>query len=81
MLYPLGVASELVLVYSALPHIAAAGLFALRMPNPLNFAFDYAVFMRLVMAAYLPGFPALYGHMLAQRRKVLAGGGPKAKAA
>ena len=54
-LYPLGVASEMTMVYLALPHIKRSGMWSLRMPNPYNFAFDYFYFCLLAVAIYVPG--------------------------
>lgn len=76
VLYPLGVSSEMAMVYLALPRIKAEGLWTLHMPNPLNFAFDYYIMCLLICMAYLPGFPKLYTYMMKQRKLVLA---PKAK--
>lgn len=57
VLYPLGVASECWLVYSAIP--AASRL------RP---EFGYALWA--ILATYVPGFYVLFTHMLRQRRKV-----------
>jgi uncharacterized membrane protein YgcG len=45
------------MVLLALPAIRATGLWSVRMPNALNFAFDYHTLCLLVMLAYLPGAP------------------------
>ncbi|AAS53461.1 AFR090Wp [Eremothecium gossypii ATCC 10895] len=59
VLYPLGVMSELLIIYSALPHAEAR----------------YGAWARLALVAamlvYIPGFPMLYLHVIAQRRKVM----------
>lgn len=78
-LYPLGVASEMTMVYLALPHIRRSGMWSLRMPNPYNFAFDYFYFCLLAVAIYVPGFPTLYLHMLKQRKRMLGKASTKAK--
>lgn len=59
-MYPLGVASELTMAWLALPTIKATGLWALRMPNKINFAFDYYVACWLIIALYLPGEPPAF---------------------
>jgi hypothetical protein len=41
VLYPLGVASELTMVYLALPTIKKTGMWSWPMPNVANFAVDY----------------------------------------
>ncbi|KAI9479563.1 tyrosine phosphatase-like protein [Zychaea mexicana] len=60
VLYPLGVGSELMMVYQALPYAYEW--------NPY-----YYYFMIVVALVYLPGFPVLFMHMLAQRKKYLKG--------
>ncbi|KDD75900.1 protein tyrosine phosphatase-like protein [Helicosporidium sp. ATCC 50920] len=79
VLYPLGVASELAMVYLAMPSIRAERPWSLTMPNSLNASFDYYVVCWSALFLYVPGFPKLYSYMLAQRSKVLGAGG-KAKA-
>lgn len=80
-LYPIGVASELTMAWLALPTLRATGLWSITMPNAYNFAFSYYWACILTMLTYLPGLPQLYGYMLANRRKVIGGGGAKAKKA
>jgi very-long-chain (3R)-3-hydroxyacyl-CoA dehydratase len=75
VLYPLGVASELSMVWLALPVLRAGNRWNVAMPNPWNFGFTYWIACVLAVAAYLPGFPQLYGYMLIQRRKILSRGG------
>lgn len=57
VLYPTGVACELLIIYSALPLAEER----------------YGVFSKWVllggMLAYIPGFPVLFSHMVAQRRR------------
>ena len=55
VLYPLGVASELTMVYLALPHIQKTHLWSIQMPNAANFAFDYYLFCLIAVIIYLPG--------------------------
>lgn len=43
VLYPLGVASELTMVWLALPAIKETRLWSYPMPNPYNIAFDYYI--------------------------------------
>ena len=72
VLYPLGVASELTMVWLALPYIKSSKIWSYPMPNALNFGFDYYVACLLVCLVYLPGLPQLYGYLLKQRRKMLS---------
>ncbi|XP_056390373.1 very-long-chain (3R)-3-hydroxyacyl-CoA dehydratase 2 [Hyla sarda] len=71
VLYPMGVAGELLTIYAALPYIKQTGLYSISLPNKYNFSFDYYTFLILVMVSYIPIFPQLYFHMIHQRRKVL----------
>uniref|UniRef100_A0A1D1ZYW9 Very-long-chain (3R)-3-hydroxyacyl-CoA dehydratase n=1 Tax=Auxenochlorella protothecoides TaxID=3075 RepID=A0A1D1ZYW9_AUXPR len=73
VLYPLGVSSELAMVYLASGPIRKQRLLSLSLPNRLNVAFDYYVVCWIIVLAYVPAFPQLYGYMLAQRRKLLGG--------
>ncbi|PSC68010.1 Very-long-chain (3R)-3-hydroxyacyl-[acyl-carrier] dehydratase PASTICCINO 2 [Micractinium conductrix] len=73
-LYPLGVASELAMVWLALPWIREHRPLSVQMPNAFNFGFDYYWACWAAVLAYLPGFPQLYFYMLAQRQRVLRGG-------
>lgn len=75
VLYPLGVSSELAMVWLAIPVIRLKGLWSIALPNPINLSVSYDVICVLAVAAYLPGFPQLFGYMLKQRRKVLGAGG------
>lgn len=72
VLYPLGVASELTMVYLALPYIKSSKMWNYPMPNALNFEFDYYIACLLVCLVYIPGLPQLYGYLLKQRRKMLS---------
>ena len=76
VLYPLGVASEMTMVYLAMPTIRKERPLSFSMPNKVNFAFDYYWFCWCAIACYIPGLPELYLHMLRQRKKIL-GGPPK----
>ncbi|XP_077347029.1 very-long-chain (3R)-3-hydroxyacyl-CoA dehydratase 1 isoform X1 [Lithobates pipiens] len=73
VLYPAGVAGELLTIYAALPYVRKTAMYSLRLPNKYNISFDYYYFLIGVMCFYVPLFPQLYFHMLRQRRKVLHG--------
>lgn len=64
ILYPVGIASEVVLMYLAIEPAKEGGT-----------GYDYL--LKTVLAIYVPGSYILYTHMMAQRRKVMKG---KAKA-
>lgn len=72
LLYPIGVASELVLAWSAWNHAAKHGGPSIKMPNAFNFGIDYSTCILVFMGAYFYGFPMLYMHMVHQRKKVLS---------
>lgn len=63
VLYPVGISSELVELFTAYKAAAAEG-------NTVRVVVALAT-----MATYVPGSPLLYMHMIKQRRKVLGGGG------
>lgn len=64
VLYPVGITSEVVLMYLAIEPAKESGT-----------GYDYL--LKTVLAIYVPGSYILYTHMMAQRRKVMKG---KAKA-
>ena len=45
---------ELLSIYSSLRHVAKSGLYSVSMPNFFNFAFDFHLFLVLVMLSYIP---------------------------
>ncbi|OSX77343.1 hypothetical protein BU14_0152s0038 [Porphyra umbilicalis] len=71
-LYPAGMAAEVGCYVAALPAIDAGGLYRVALPNAANFAFDFGTFVRAALPLYLYFGPALYVHMLRQRRRKLA---------
>ena len=54
-LYPLGVASELTMVWLALPTIESGRPWSLTLPNAANFAFDYYWLCIILSVIYIPG--------------------------
>lgn len=75
-LYPLGVTGELMTIYKSLPYVKDTRIYSYEMPNAINFSFSYYYFLHFVMLCYIPIFPQLYFHMVAQRKKFI---GSKAK--
>ena len=55
VLYPLGVSSELAMVWLAAPRLRAERPFSVALPNAWNFAFDYHLACWVAVAAYVPG--------------------------
>ncbi|KAM3224463.1 hypothetical protein ACQJBY_057687 [Aegilops geniculata] len=72
ILYPIGMLSEVGLIYVTLPYMKASNKYCLQMPNKWNFSFNYHYASVLLM-----GFPHLFHYMLVRRKVVLS----KAKAA
>ncbi|CAN6805697.1 unnamed protein product [Brassica oleracea] len=72
VLYPTGITSEVGLIYLALPHIKTSEMYSVRMPNTLNFSFDFFYATILVLAIYVPGSPHMYRYMLGQRKRALS---------
>jgi hypothetical protein len=62
VLYPLGVMSELAMVWLALPWLRSSGMWSWPMPNWANLDFHYHAFCVLMMAAYVPGASAAATH-------------------
>lgn len=54
VLYPMGVAGELLTIYAALPYVQKTGLYSITLPNKYNFSFDYHTFLILIMISYIP---------------------------
>nr|CAH0111357.1 unnamed protein product [Daphnia galeata] len=71
ILYPIGITGELISCYCALPHYSTTQDFSTLLPNKWNFTFSFYYYIILVMLAYIPVFPQLYGHMFLQRKKIL----------
>uniref|UniRef100_M4CXT2 Very-long-chain (3R)-3-hydroxyacyl-CoA dehydratase n=1 Tax=Brassica campestris TaxID=3711 RepID=M4CXT2_BRACM len=81
VLYPTGITSEVGLIYLPLPHIKTSEMYSVRMPNTLNFSFDFFYATILVLAIYVPGTasfdlflrsPHMYRYMLGQRKRALS---------
>ncbi|KAK3406754.1 hypothetical protein EUGRSUZ_K02898 [Eucalyptus grandis] len=72
LLYPTGIASEVGLIYIALPYIKKSEKYCIRMPNKWNYSFDYFYAAILALGIYVPGGPHMYSYMLGQRKKALA---------
>lgn len=51
---------ELVSIYSSLRHVAKSGLYSVSMPNVFNFAFDFHLFLIVVMLSYIPSKSLLF---------------------
>jgi very-long-chain (3R)-3-hydroxyacyl-CoA dehydratase len=71
VLYPSGVAGEVLCMVSALPFLRA-GAYAIQMPNAHNVAVSLYTLVLVVLAVYVPGLPVMYSHMLTQRNRAYA---------
>ncbi len=80
-LYPIGVTGELLCCYASLDRIGRDKLFTLVMPNQYNMVFNFYYVLIMIMLSYIPIFPQLYFHMIAQRKKVIGGQGKDKKTA
>jgi very-long-chain (3R)-3-hydroxyacyl-CoA dehydratase len=77
-LYPVGFLSELTLLRGGLPAAAAGTVVqVLRLPNALNFSFDYSYFLLFVLLLYPGAWLQLYAHVFRQRAKLFAAGAKK----
>ncbi|EER01001.1 ptpla domain protein, putative [Perkinsus marinus ATCC 50983] len=79
VLYPLGVYGEMRVIYDVLPVVDREGILSVAMPNSYNFSFNFAVFLKSLLAIYLPGLYVQYTHMLHQRSKQLGGHAKKSQ--
>ncbi|XP_045181359.2 very-long-chain (3R)-3-hydroxyacyl-CoA dehydratase 2-like [Mercenaria mercenaria] len=75
VLYPIGVTGELLSIWSGLDFVRDSKIYSVELPNAANMSFSYYYFLIFFMIMYIPIFPQLYMHMLAQRKKVIGGAG------
>jgi very-long-chain (3R)-3-hydroxyacyl-CoA dehydratase len=69
--YPVGIVCEWLLYVMAMAEVDAHGIGLIKLPNTWNFAFDYGMWNRGVLLAYLYLGPSMFLYMLRQRRKKL----------
>uniref|UniRef100_A0A1B0FI89 Very-long-chain (3R)-3-hydroxyacyl-CoA dehydratase n=1 Tax=Glossina morsitans morsitans TaxID=37546 RepID=A0A1B0FI89_GLOMM len=67
-----GVSGELLCFWWAQSYAKSTSVWSMELPNKYNVTFSYYICLWIVMLSYLPLFPKLYMHMMAQRRKVLS---------
>lgn len=77
VLYPIGVTGELLTVINGLDEAKRTQIYSYSLPNALNVSFNFYYFLIFFMLSYIPVFPQLYTHMLAQRKKIISGDRPK----
>eukprot|EP00796_Vickermania_ingenoplastis_P008786 gene8786-6173_t len=72
VLYPVGISGEIAMLYLALPYIKESGRWTIELPNTMNISFNWPyVIWFILLGLYPPASKFLYGHMLAQRRKLV----------
>jgi len=71
-LYPIGVACEMGLIWLSLHVVEADGRWSIHMPNQANFAFDYAMFLKVLLLVYPFVWWQLFSSLLRTRAKKLA---------
>ncbi|WIA16400.1 hypothetical protein OEZ85_013092 [Tetradesmus obliquus] len=85
LLYPTGVVSEMLLLWKGLPYLRSRDLYSIHMPNKYNFAWDYAIFIQIMLVLYPYLWWGNFSSLLRQRSKKLkapvAAGGQRAAAA
>lgn len=79
ILYPAGIAGEVLCLWNSLPTIAANRIGEVPLPNAHNLAFSWhTVLWGLLLLGWAPGSVIMMSHMMRQRAAVL-GGGSKTK--
>lgn len=73
VLYPIGVAGELLIIYSSLDEISKNPSLSYPLPNFLNISVYYHICLMVFMLLYIPLFPPMYLHLVSQRRKIIGG--------
>uniref|UniRef100_A0A1A9WME6 Very-long-chain (3R)-3-hydroxyacyl-CoA dehydratase n=1 Tax=Glossina brevipalpis TaxID=37001 RepID=A0A1A9WME6_9MUSC len=71
ILYPIGVSGELVCFWWAQSYAKSTSVWSLELPNKYNVTFSYYICLWVIMLSYIPLFPKLFMHMVAQRHKIL----------
>jgi len=72
ILYPMGVAGEVISLWASIPQMEESGLLDIKLPNPANFGLSFAYLGYFCLVIYPFGLYYLYTYMLSQRKKVLA---------
>jgi len=67
--YPLGIMTELAIWRGVLQYTFVSGIWSIRMPNYLNFAFNWWILVAGWMCLMIFFFPSQFQYMLQQRKK------------
>ncbi|XP_063678880.1 uncharacterized protein LOC134814650 [Bolinopsis microptera] len=70
-LYPIGLICEASLVYQCIELVSQSGRLTVTLPNSLNVAFDFSLFLKIYLAAPAIGGLFLLMHMGSQRTKAM----------
>ncbi|XP_022106677.1 very-long-chain (3R)-3-hydroxyacyl-CoA dehydratase-like [Acanthaster planci] len=68
-LYPLGLMSEAIVTYIAIPYFRDTGMFSLVLPNSVNMAFSFDYYLYVHLGLIATGGPFMLSHMWKQRQK------------
>eukprot|EP00892_Ulva_mutabilis_P007699 jgi/Ulvmu1/5300/UM022_0094.1 len=74
VMYPLGLVAELWCMWMIIPIVATTRRLSLDMPNPANMAYDYAMFLRVVLVVQPLVWLQLYSSLWRQRNTKLSKG-------
>ncbi|CAM0878731.1 unnamed protein product [Alopecurus aequalis] len=72
VLMPIGMLSDVGMIFVAVPSMKTSGKYCLMMPNKWNFSFDHRHLVAVLTALSVPGFPYMFRYMLAKRKKALS---------
>ncbi|XP_038078658.1 very-long-chain (3R)-3-hydroxyacyl-CoA dehydratase-like [Patiria miniata] len=78
-LYPLGLLSEAIVTFIAIPYFRDTGMFSLTLPNSVNMAFSFEYYLYVHLGFIATGGPFLLSHMWRQRKKRLGSQKKKVK--
>ncbi|XP_033107032.1 very-long-chain (3R)-3-hydroxyacyl-CoA dehydratase-like [Anneissia japonica] len=68
-LYPAGLLSEILTLWTAIPFYEVTQRFCIKLPNVLNISFDMVTYLYIHIAAILIAAPTMMSHMWRQRQK------------
>ncbi|UJR37889.1 hypothetical protein I4U23_030579 [Adineta vaga] len=71
ILYPLGAFIEGLIIYKSLNHYHSTRYFSMALPNKLNFAFNFVLFLQIYLALMPFGLLHMMRYMWSQRTKAL----------
>lgn len=72
VLQPVGLVCEWMTYWRTLTYVDQNEMYAVRLPNKMNMAFDFGLWNRIVLILYTIAGPYMIRHMLRQRRRKLS---------